>query len=183
MEEFKYSKFYKIIYKYGNLPVSFVLIFYFLLSLININNGLGQVFAALISGLMLFILNKRYIENYKILPFKIETDDKKLICSDFFVKDKKIEIYFEDIEEIKGGIFDKKYSGIIKIYDGKQKTWIGFYNRINNSKMLYTILLSRIKLSLYEKVITNLGFKKDQFGKYNLKDSKMDRNEKKDKRK
>lgn len=163
MEEFKYSKFYELVYKYGNIPVSLILFFYFILSLLNIMNGIGFILAALITGLMLFFLNKRYIENYKILPFKIAADEEKIICTNFFKRDKKVEIYFKDITSLTGGIFDKKYSGIIRINDDKHNVSVGFYNRIKNSKMLYTILLSRINLKLYEEVITKLGFTKDQF--------------------
>jgi hypothetical protein len=50
------------------------------------------------------MVNRTYLTYYLILPYKIEADDEKMICSDFLLSKKVITIYFKDIEVLQGGV-------------------------------------------------------------------------------
>lgn len=90
------------------------------------------------------------------MPYKIEVDDEKVVCSDFFFSKKYIVIYYRDIVSLSGGIFENKFSGLMKVCDGNNDLCMGFYQRINNSSKLATILLSKVNRPLYDKVLERI---------------------------
>lgn len=94
------------------------------------------------------------------MPFKIEFDDEKMICTQFILGRKKFEVYYEDINKLEGGIFENKMSGIMKVYDGKNSVIIGFYPKIKNSNKLITMILSKVKKEIYDEVMERLLKKK-----------------------
>ena len=101
-------------------------------------------------------MNKSYFTFYKLVPFKIEADDDKLVCSHFLFRDKKITIHYKDIESLKGGIFEAKYRGLMKVSDGKNKISIGFFDRMKDSSKLITLILSKVDKKIYDEVINKL---------------------------
>jgi hypothetical protein len=101
-------------------------------------------------------LNKSYINFYKLVPYNIEIDNEKIICTNFLFKDKNITIFINDIDSISGGIFDGKYRGLMKVCDGKNKLCIGFFDRLNNSSKLVTLILSKVDKKIYDKVIRQI---------------------------
>jgi hypothetical protein len=90
------------------------------------------------------------------MPYKIEVDDDKITCSDFFLSRRQIVINYESIISLSGGIFDNKLSGIMKVCDEKNDVCIGFSQRLNNSSKLATILLSKVDRPLYDKVLQRI---------------------------
>jgi hypothetical protein len=110
----------------------------------------------LLSIFILYFLNKSYINFYKLVPYKIQIDEEKIICTDFLFRDKTVTIYIKDIDSISGGIFEGKYRGLMKVCDGKNKLCIGFFDRINNSSKLVTLILSKVDRKIYDKVIEQI---------------------------
>lgn len=90
------------------------------------------------------------------MPFKIVADDEKIVCSDFFLRVKEKAIHYADISTVSGGIFDKKISGVMKVCDGNNNICIGFYQRLNNSNKLATIILSKVKRNIYDEVLEKI---------------------------
>lgn len=156
MQVFTYPKFYKIILRFGNIPLTLLLILYLIPSVVLVDKHPILMIPLIISSLLIFLLNKLYITLYKIIPYKIVADEGRLICSEFLFSKKEIRIDFSNINKLKGGIFEGKLYGILKIYDGKNNIYIGYFNKLKNSKMLGNILLSKVNKSVYEEVINNV---------------------------
>lgn len=156
MEVFTYPFFFKIFYRYGNIPITLLLIIYLIPSVSFIDEKLIYLFPIIITFLIIYFLNKQFINFYKIVPYKISADESKIICQDFLFSKKEIVIYFDDIESLKGGIFEGKLRGILKVCDGKNKICIGYFNKLKNSQKLGTILLSKVNKNVYNEVITKI---------------------------
>jgi hypothetical protein len=157
MQTFTYSFFFKFLYKFGNIPVTLLLLTILIPAADNIDKHLIFFFPLILSLGMIYLINKHYLNNYKTIPYKIEADDEKLICSKFLFSKKIINIYFKDVTSLEGGIFDGRITGLMKIHDGKNNRTIGFYSKINNVKQLETIILSRVKKELYDRVVDKIS--------------------------
>jgi hypothetical protein len=48
----------------------------------------------------------------------------------------------------------------MKVYDGKSKISIGFFDKIKNVKSLQTIILSKVDSEVYNKVVESVGLRK-----------------------
>jgi hypothetical protein len=136
--------------------VSVLLVFYLVSLAINLDNNLLLLLPFIISLFLLYYINKNYFIFYKLVPYKIEADEQKMICSEFIFRRKTITIYFKDIESLTGGIFDARYRGLMKVCDGKNKICIGFFDRMINSNKLITIILSTVDKKIYDDVIGKL---------------------------
>ncbi len=156
MKVFTYPIFYKLIFRFGNIPLTFLLILYFIPSVIYVDKNLILLIPLIISSLLIFFINKLYLILYKIIPYKIVADEDKLICSEFLFSNKEVIIDFNSIDKLKGGIFEGKLRGLLRVYDGKNNVHIGYFNKIKNSKILGTILLSKVNKSVYDQVIKNI---------------------------
>lgn len=156
MQTFTYSFIWKFIYRYGNLIVTPLLLLYALSLITLIDKNLIILIPFLLSLFILYYLNKSYINFYKVVPYKIEVDNEKIICTDFLFRDKTITIFIKDIESISGGIFEGRYRGLMKVCDGKNKLCIGFFDRLKNSSKLVTIILSKVDKKIYDKVIEQI---------------------------
>jgi len=158
-QTFTYSLLFQFIFRYGNIIITFLLIIYSLPLVANLDENKLLIIPLLIALFIIYLLNKHYINLYKILPFKIEADDKKLVCSGFYLSKKEIIIQYQEIETLSGGIFENKVSGVMKVCDGKNGVCIGFYHRMNNANKLATIILSKVKRGLYDEVLEKLIIK------------------------
>jgi hypothetical protein len=156
MKVFTYPIFYKIVLRFGNIPLTLLLIIYLIPSVIYVDKHPVLLIPLIISSLLIFFLNKLYLTLYKIIPYKIVEDNGKLICSEFLFSNKEIVIDFDNIIKLKGGIFEGKLHGILKVYDGKNNIYIGYFNKIKNSKLLGTLLLSKVNKSVYDEVVKNI---------------------------
>ncbi len=172
MHKFEYSFIYKFFYRFGNIPVTLLLAVYLILAAVNLDKSLINLFPFAISALLIFFLNRQYLKMYKILPYKIEADNYKIVCSDFLFSQKEIVIFYKDISALSGGIFDGKINGIMKIIDGKNNVSIGFYNSIKNVRDLQTIILSKVPRSVYDEVVERLKKKRPQSLKKNNESKK-----------
>jgi hypothetical protein len=90
------------------------------------------------------------------MPYKIEADEKKILCSDFFLAKKNVTIYYQDISKLSGGIFDNRISGLMKVCEERKNVCIGFYHRLNNSNKLATIILSKVNRPIYDEVLEKI---------------------------
>ena len=159
-QTFTYPLVFGLLYKYGNIVVTLLLVFYTAPIVIYVDQNYILLIPLVISLLLIYFVNRQYITLYKILPYKIEADDEKLICSNYFLSKGAVTIYYEDIESLKGGMFENKMSGVMKVYDGKNSVTLGFYTKLNNSSRLVTIILSKVKKELYDAVLDRLTEKK-----------------------
>lgn len=156
MQTFTYPIFWKFIYRFGNILLTPLLLFYALSLVALIDKNLVILIPFLLSLFILYFLNKSYINFYKLVPNKIEIDGENLICSEFLFRNKKIIIEIKNIESISGGIFDGRYRGLMKVCDGKNKICIGFFDRLANSSKLVTFILSKVDRKIYDKVIEQI---------------------------
>ncbi len=155
-QTFKYSLGYKMIFRYGNIPISFVFVLYLLPVITSFNYQWTQSVYLLVFVALIIVLNRHYIKLYKLMPYKIEMDDEKLFFTDFTINDRTVTMKFEDIVSLKGGIFDGKISGLMKITDTSGNE-IGFFHKLTNAKQLETMILSKVKKEIYDAVIEKLS--------------------------
>lgn len=160
MQTFTYPLFFKLLYRYGNIPANILLLFYLYISVEGLDKNLLNILPLLIILTLLYFLNKHYLLLYKIIPYRIDTDEEKLTASKFILSKKKAVIFYSDISDLNGGIFDGRLSGVMRISDSKTKLSIGFFNNIRNADKLQTLILSKIKRELYDKVIEKVSSKR-----------------------
>ncbi|NOX18890.1 MAG: hypothetical protein GXO87_11485 [Chlorobi bacterium] len=153
MKKFGYSFWAKLIYRFANFPISFLLIFYLFVSLVGMIKSWIYVFPFAVNALILFFMNRFYFKSYKLFPYKIEANNEKLVCADFFMSDKKVEIYHSDITEIRGGLFSGQPIRPVYVTDGKQNLTIGFNSHLKGYNELITIILSNIEQDLYAGIL------------------------------
>jgi hypothetical protein len=167
MRVFTYSLFYKLLYRYGNIPVTILLIIYLIPSVVNVDRNLWYLIPVIILLGLIYLLNRQYLNFYKIVPYRIEADDEKMLCTDFLFSNKEFTIYYKDIESLTGGVFESRLSGVMKIYDRNNQVSIGFFNRLKNADKLQTLLLSKVPQKVYDDVLERTGIrnKKSDRGK------------------
>jgi hypothetical protein len=157
---FEYSLFFKLLFCFGNIPVTIILSIYLVPIIINFDKSLVYIIPLVIILALIYLINKHYLWLYQILPYKITANDEKIICEEFLFSTKQVEVFYKDIESLSGGLFEGKLRGLMKVWDGKSKICIGFYDKIKGIKELQTILLSRVSKEVYDEVVENVGLKK-----------------------
>lgn len=157
MQTFTYSLLFKIIFRFGNIFITLILTIYLIPVFYNIDQNKYLILPLIISAIILYIVNRTYLTYYIIIPYKIEANNEKMICSNFLLSKKVITIYYKDIDLLKGGIFSGKSSGLLKIRDGKSKVSVGFSQKITNSEKLIALILSKVSKDLYNEVIEHLA--------------------------
>ncbi len=156
MQTFTYSLIFKIIFRFGNILVTLLLLIYLIPVFYYIDQNIILFLPLIIAVIILYMVNRAYLTYYIILPYKIEVNDEKMICSDFLLSKKVVTIYFKDIEMLQGGVFSGRSSGIMKLRDSKSKLQVGFSQKMKNSKKLIAVILSKVSKDLYDEVISNL---------------------------
>ncbi len=156
MQTFTYSLMFKIIFRFGNLLVTLLLLIYLIPVFYYFDQNLILLLPLIIGVIIIYMVNRTYLTYYKIIPYKIEADDDKMICSHFLFSKNSITIYFKDIDMLQGGIFSGRSSGIMKLRDSKSKLQVGFSQKIKNSEKLIALILSKVPKELYNEVINNL---------------------------
>lgn len=157
MKVFTYPLFYKLVYRFGNITLTLLLSVYLVEIIIKVDVKIVYIIPFVVIILMIYFINKYFIYLYKILPARITADDEKLICTEFIFSEKELKIFYEDIVSLKGGIFEGRVKGLMKITDGKNKITIGFFHKIRNSKELETIILSKVPKTVYDSVIEKVS--------------------------
>ena len=164
-QTFTYPFFFRIIFRYGNLIITPLLILYTIPLIYYLDEKLILAFPLVVNLGIIYFLNRHYFNLYKILAYKIEADNEKLICSIFFLSNKTKTIFYEDISSLSGGIFSNKFSGLMKVCDDRNNFCIGFYHRLTNSQKLATIILSKVKRPIYDEVVERLNSRKREMKK------------------
>ncbi len=159
MQVFTYPYFYKLLYRYGNIPVTIILSVYLIPSVVNLDKNLIYLIPVILLLLMIYFINKHYLNLYKIVPYRIEADEQKMICTNFLFSQKEFTIYYSDVNSLTGGIFEGRFSGVMKVCDGKNQVCVGFFNRIKNADKLQTLLLSKVQRKVYDDVVDRVGLK------------------------
>ncbi|MCW8803710.1 MAG: hypothetical protein OQK57_04860, partial [Ignavibacteriaceae bacterium] len=159
-QSFTYALLFRIIFRFGNIIITPLFVLYTIPLVVLLDENIILAFPLLVNLLIIYFLNRHYFNLYKILPYRIEADDEKIICTDFFLSKKEVIIYHCDIKSLSGGIFENKISGLMKVCDGKNNICIGFYQRLNNSSKLATILLSKVNRDIYDSVLEKIKSRK-----------------------
>jgi hypothetical protein len=159
MQVFTYPPFYKLIYRYGNIPVTIILAIYLVPAVVKLDKELLYLIPVILLLGMIYLLNKHYLNLYKIIPYKIEADEEKMICTNFLFSRKEFTIYYHDVESLTGGIFDGRLSGVMKVCDRNNQVCVGFFNRLRNADKLQTLLLSKVPRKVYDDVVERVGLK------------------------
>jgi len=157
MQTFTYPLFFRILYRYGNIPVTIIFLIYLVPAVLFLDKNLLYMIPIVALLLLIYYTNKRYLYLYKIIPYKITADDEKMYCTDFIFSKREFTIYYSDIALLKGGIFEGKLNGLMIINDGRNKTTIGFYPRLKNIKELQKILLNRVNKPVYDAVVEKIN--------------------------
>ena len=154
MKTFKYGFLAKMIYRYSIIPANLILLFYLFASAIGMSTDWKFIFPLLINIILLYVLNRFYYKIYKSFPFKVEADNEKMICSDFVLNKRTVEIIHSNIRTIKGGIFSgRNYS---PLYISTEKESIGLSPHIKDFNKLLTIILTNIDKNLYEELLESI---------------------------
>ena len=156
---FEYPLFFKLLFRFGNIPVTIILSIYLLPIIINFDKSLVYIIPLVIILALIYLINKHYFWLYQILPYKITANDEKIICEEFLFITKQVEVFYKDIESLSGGLFEGRLKGLMKVWDRKSKICIGFYDKIKGLKELQTILLSRVNKDVYDKVVERVGLR------------------------
>ncbi len=150
MLRFTYKPFYRFIYRYGNLLITPILLLYMFPAIVSFRYDVGQSVYLFVFSAVIFYVNKLYFRLYQILPFQIEIDEDKIICSQFFSKNKKVILHFSEITKLEGGIFYGKSKGLMQIKGGK--TTIGFFHHLTNANIFIATLLQKVPLEVYKQI-------------------------------
>lgn len=156
MQTFTYPFYTRIIYRYGNIAATLLLLFYLIPIVIAVDENKYLLIPLAASLFLIYFINKKFLTLYKVIPYKIEADEDKLICTDFVFSNRELVVYFKDIKSLSGGIFDGRLRGVMKVCDGKNQICIGFSDKIKDSKKLMTLILSKVKKEVYDEVIEKL---------------------------
>ena len=159
-QTFTYPFLFRIIFRYGNIIITPLLVLYTIPLVVLLDENIILAFPLVINLFIIYFLNRHYINLYKTLPYRIESDDEIIICSEFFLSKKEVIIYYNNVESLSGGIFENKISGLMKVCDGKNNVCIGFYQRLNSSGKLATILLSKVNRDIYDNVLEKIKSRK-----------------------
>ena len=154
MKEFRYSFLAKLIYRYANIPANLILLFYLYASAYGMTIDWKFIFPVLLNIVLLYVLNKFYLKIYRSFPFHIIIDNEKMICSDFVINNRKVEIFHSNIIKIKGGIFSGR--AYAPLYITTEDITIGISPHIKDYDKLLTIILTNIPKELYESLLAQI---------------------------
>jgi Ca2+/Na+ antiporter len=156
-DKFSYSLAFRMFYKYGNVPFTLLLLFYIIQVLLSRQSDAMHIVFVILAVSIIYLLNRKYYQSYKYLPGKVRIENDKIIAENFFLSKKNVEISFNEITQLKGGIFDGKLRGMIVIIDEKNDKQFAVSDRIRNFNTLAAIILSKISKLLYDEVITKIN--------------------------
>jgi hypothetical protein len=156
MKTFRYDLITKFYFRYANLALSFILLAYFIILILNAGNQPFLIVPALLDILIIYTINKYFIRTYKTLPFNINIDDEKISASNFMFGKEVIEINFSDIDGISGGVFGLNRKGLIYIHDGEKSRSISIHPKIENVDLLIKMILNKVNKELRDESIKKL---------------------------
>lgn len=153
---YKYSAFFLLVYRFGNIPANILMIFYILTVAVDLSFIRGVYL--IILGIALVAINKYFIFLYRFLPAEITVEGDGIRAKRFFLSKREVFVRFSEITELKGGVFDERFAALIKVYT-KEGMLFCFFQKMKDSKELQNTLLQKINKSLYNDIITRIGLK------------------------
>lgn len=156
-EKFIYPLFFRVFYTYGNIPFTLLLIFYLVQVISRSQYDTMHIIFLVLGFSMIILLNRKYFQLYKNLPMELKIIDGKISAQKFFLSGRSLEMNFNEITALSGGIFEGKLSGMIMIIDDKNDKQLVISDRIKNYNILLTTILSKINKPLYDEVILKIG--------------------------
>jgi len=156
MKTFSYDARSKFYFRYANLALSLVLLTYFVVLVISIGSRPYLAIPAMLILLIVYALNKYYINTYKNLPFVISADEEKLTASNYMFGKRVVEIKYSDIDEISGGVFGFNPKGLIYIHDGEHSLSISIHPNIDNVNILLRHVLGKVSKELRDESVKKL---------------------------
>lgn len=153
MKVFGYPFIARLIYQYANIPISLMLLIYLIYSLNALVHSWMFIFPVLINLGLLYLINRFYFSIYKRFPYKIQIEDTGIICSEFPFSNKVVQMEYENIDDITGGIFSGKYEKPINLHDSQNKNIISFSIHLKGYNDLLTIILSNIRKDVYQQAL------------------------------
>jgi len=155
MITFKYSLISKLVFRYANIPVTIFLSLYLVSSFLYMFKEWFYVFPFLLNLIIIIVMNRFYIRSYNLIPYKIEINTEKMICSDYFKKSIKNELLLADIDLIEGGSLSGTPAKPIYIHNSSKDVVIGISPHMKDHNKLVTIILSNVRQEVYNKVLAN----------------------------
>lgn len=156
-EKFIYPFFFRVFYTYGNIPFTLLLVFYLVQIVSSAQYDTMHIIFLVLGLSMIVLLNRKYFQLYKNLPMELRIIDGKISAQKYFLSGKSLELNFDEITALSGGIFDGKLSGMIMLIDDKNDKQIVISDRIKYYNILLTTILSKINKPLYDEVILKIG--------------------------
>jgi hypothetical protein len=114
------------------------------------------IFLFIINVAILVSLNKYFIKTYRFFPFQIIANNQKMICSNFFLNKKQIEIKYSDIKKIEGGILSDRLTKPIYLLDVNGKILLGFYSHTGVFSKLLETIIKNVNEDLYQQLLTRM---------------------------
>ncbi|MBD3408737.1 MAG: hypothetical protein GF419_00895 [Ignavibacteriales bacterium] len=161
---FTYPLALKLVYRYGNIAATFTLALYLVPLIAGASEHSEYTFYALAVGIMIVAINWWFVKLYAVTPYRVEADEEKLVGSSYVFRSKRVEIRFADVVDLKGGIFEGRPYGLMKVID-KEGATIAFFHRIRRSKELQGEILRLVPRKVYDDVLDKLGMRKDKIRK------------------
>ena len=146
----------KLIYRFANIPITLILLIYVLEAFAQISQHWYWSIFIFINLGIIFLLNRYYLQTYYTFPSTIYSDNEKLICQDFLVNDRRVEIKHSEIKKIRGGIFSGMTSRPVYIYDSKDNLILGFYAHNKQFRMLLETILKNVPEELYQELLKKM---------------------------
>lgn len=160
MKIYTYPLFYRLIYRFGNIPATILLLTFFIPNLLMMEQKWYYTLYAFIVLFVIYALNRWFFRLYRIVPMKIEVSNHGIICSDFFFDSKKkIFIPYSSIKDLRGGVFEGVSRGLMRVIYEEDKE-IGFFHSIKGASKLESEILSQVNKPLYDKVLSLYSNKK-----------------------
>jgi hypothetical protein len=153
MITFKYSLFSKLIFRYANIPATLFLLLYLVSSFLYAFKEWFYVLPFLLNLIIIIMMNRYYFRSYKLFPYKIEINNEKMICSDYFYKSRIHEINLSDIDLIEGGSLSGTPAKPIYIHTESNDLLVGISPHMKDHNKLVTIILSNVRKEVYDNVL------------------------------
>ncbi|KAF0139771.1 MAG: hypothetical protein FD122_2946 [Stygiobacter sp.] len=155
MKTYSYSIFAKFWYRYVNIAITLLLLFYTIASFMLAFQKWYYLFVALLNLVIIYLVNRFYINSYSSFPFRIRSDEAGITCENFFLSKKILRIEFADIDGISGGMFSGWNTRPVYIHDSKQNISIGFFAQ-GEFKELLKVILKNINEEFYTELLSKM---------------------------
>ena len=154
MKKYSYPVIAQIIYRYANLFIPFVLLTQIFVFILSPHKNWNYLYFVAINLILLYVVNRFYFKNYRYFPYSIEIDDEKIVCTNFVIKNRVVEIKLNEIDNLTGGVFSQRPSTPIYIhFKGEQ---IGVNPHLKDYNKFLTTVLSNVKQEVYNNLLKHM---------------------------